>query len=70
MTEFQVNKGKLSAALKISKKIKDSGYQVLFAGGFVRDLITNTNLETSETDIDIVTDATVEELTRILKVAH
>jgi len=51
------------SAQKLSKLYKNSGYQVLFVGGCVR----NTILKMPVTDIDLATDAQPEEIIKIAK---
>ena len=48
---------KEKAALEIVKHLAESGYQALYAGGFVRDMLLNLD---EKGDIDIATDATPE----------
>ena len=45
-----------SAAIKIVKTLQDKGFQAMFAGGSVRDLIMGLQ----SNDIDIATNATPE----------
>jgi len=53
-------------AVKVVKQLQESGYEALFAGGFVRDMKLNYPI----TDIDIATSATPEEIEDIFRNTH
>jgi putative nucleotidyltransferase with HDIG domain len=56
------HKAKLAAALEIVDRLVNKGYTSLFAGGYVRDMLLGNG---EQGDIDIVTDAAPEEVTRL-----
>jgi len=56
------HKAKLAAALDIVERLVNKGYTALFAGGYVRDMLLRNG---EQGDIDIVTDAAPEEVTRL-----
>lgn len=56
----------LVSAKSIAKKILNHGHEVYFVGGFVRSHIMQRNYD----DIDIVTSATHDELSRIFNISH
>jgi len=53
---------KRAAALDIVERLMDKGHKALFAGGYVRDMLLGSG---EKGDIDIVTDATPQEVVRL-----